>query len=32
MEPVATVQYKPDQVKKLKDLGNIAINQVYIGS
>jgi 3-isopropylmalate/(R)-2-methylmalate dehydratase large subunit len=32
LEPVATVQYKPDQVRKLKDLGNVAINQVYIGS
>jgi 3-isopropylmalate/(R)-2-methylmalate dehydratase large subunit len=32
LEPVATVQYKPDQVKKLKELNNVKIDQVYIGS
>ncbi len=32
LEPVATVGYKPDQVKKLKELGEVTINQVYIGS
>ena len=32
LEPVATVGDKPDQVKKLSELTDIAINQVYIGS
>ena len=32
LEPVATVGYKPDEVKKLKDLSGAPINQVYIGS
>lgn len=32
LEPVATVGYRPDQVKKIKDLGNVRIDQVYIGS
>jgi 3-isopropylmalate/(R)-2-methylmalate dehydratase large subunit len=32
LEPVATVGYKPDEVKKIKDLGQIRIDQVYIGS
>ncbi len=32
LEPVATVGYKPDQVKKLKELTDTTINQVYIGS
>jgi 3-isopropylmalate/(R)-2-methylmalate dehydratase large subunit len=32
LEPVATVGYKPDEVKKLKDLSQIKIDQVYIGS
>ncbi|MBD3240748.1 MAG: homoaconitate hydratase family protein [Chitinivibrionales bacterium] len=32
LEPVATVGYKPDQVKPLRELGDIAVNQVYIGS
>ncbi len=32
LEPVATVGYKPDQVKKLKELSDTRINQVYIGS
>jgi len=32
LEPVSTVQFKPDQVKKLKELTGVAINQVYIGS
>jgi 3-isopropylmalate/(R)-2-methylmalate dehydratase large subunit len=32
IEPVATVGYKPDQVKKLKDLKDVKIDQVYIGS
>jgi 3-isopropylmalate/(R)-2-methylmalate dehydratase large subunit len=32
LEPVATVQYKPDQVQKLKDLSSVKIDQVYLGS
>jgi 3-isopropylmalate/(R)-2-methylmalate dehydratase large subunit len=32
LEPVATFGYKPDQVKKLKDMKKIKIDQVYIGS
>jgi 3-isopropylmalate/(R)-2-methylmalate dehydratase large subunit len=32
LEPVATVGYKPDQVKPIKDLGDLKIDQVYIGS
>ncbi|NLG16810.1 MAG: 3-isopropylmalate dehydratase large subunit [Fibrobacter sp.] len=32
LEPVATVGYKPDQVKKIRELGDVKIDQVYIGS
>ncbi len=32
LTPVATVGYKPDQVKPLQELQDIQINQVYIGS
>jgi 3-isopropylmalate/(R)-2-methylmalate dehydratase large subunit len=32
LEPLTTVDYKPDQVKKLKDLSSVKIDQVYIGS
>ena len=32
LEPVATVGYKPDEVTKIKDLSQIKIDQVYIGS
>jgi 3-isopropylmalate/(R)-2-methylmalate dehydratase large subunit len=32
LEPVATVGYKPDQVKKIRDLADVKIDQVYIGS
>jgi 3-isopropylmalate/(R)-2-methylmalate dehydratase large subunit len=32
LEPATTVGYKPDQVKKLSEVGDVAINQVYIGS
>jgi 3-isopropylmalate/(R)-2-methylmalate dehydratase large subunit len=32
LEPVSTVGYKPDEVKKLKDLSDVRIDQVYIGS
>ena len=32
LEPLATVKYKPDQVKPIKDLGDVKVDQVYIGS
>jgi 3-isopropylmalate/(R)-2-methylmalate dehydratase large subunit len=32
LEPVATFGYKPDQVKKLKEMKKVKIDQVYIGS
>jgi len=32
LEPVVTVGYKPDQVKKVKELGDVKIDQVYLGS
>jgi 3-isopropylmalate/(R)-2-methylmalate dehydratase large subunit len=32
LEPVATVGYKPDQVRKVSELSGENINQVYIGS
>jgi 3-isopropylmalate/(R)-2-methylmalate dehydratase large subunit len=32
LEPVATTGYKPDQVKSVKELGGVKIDQVYIGS
>ncbi|MDR0306912.1 MAG: 3-isopropylmalate dehydratase large subunit [Chitinispirillales bacterium] len=32
LEPVVTVGYKPDQVKKVKDLSDTKVDQVYIGS
>jgi 3-isopropylmalate/(R)-2-methylmalate dehydratase large subunit len=34
IEPVATVGFKPDQVRKLSDLSkeNVRVNQIYIGS
>jgi 3-isopropylmalate/(R)-2-methylmalate dehydratase large subunit len=32
LAPVATFGYKPDQVKKLEDMKDVKINQVYIGS
>jgi 3-isopropylmalate/(R)-2-methylmalate dehydratase large subunit len=32
LEPVTTTGYKPDQVKKIKELTNAKIDQVYIGS
>ena len=32
LEPVATTGYKPDQVKPVKELSGIKIDQVYIGS
>lgn len=32
LEPLTTSGYKPDQVKKIKELANVHIDQVYIGS
>lgn len=32
LEPVVTFGYKPDQVKKVAELSEVKINQVYIGS
>lgn len=32
LEPVVTIGYKPDQVKKLSEMSGVKINQVYIGS
>ncbi len=32
IEPVATVEYKPDQVRPLRELGDVEVDQVYIGS
>lgn len=32
LEPVATIDYKPDQVRKIKELTDRRIDQVYIGS
>ena len=32
LEPCATVGYKPDQVKTLRELQGVRVNQVYIGS
>lgn len=32
LEPLSTTGYKPDQVRKIKELGNVNMDQVYIGS
>ncbi|MDR1047621.1 MAG: 3-isopropylmalate dehydratase large subunit [Treponema sp.] len=32
LEPLATVEYKPDQVKPIRDLKGTRVDQVYIGS
>jgi len=32
LEPLSTVGYKPDQVQRIKELGRVRIDQVYIGS
>ena len=32
LEPLATVDYKPDQVKPVKNLSDVKVDQVYIGS
>ena len=32
LEPLATINYKPDQVKPVRELAGTKVNQVYIGS
>jgi 3-isopropylmalate/(R)-2-methylmalate dehydratase large subunit len=32
LEPLSTVEYKPDQVKPVRELGHVKIDQAYIGS
>jgi 3-isopropylmalate/(R)-2-methylmalate dehydratase large subunit len=32
LEPLSTINYKPDQVKKIKDLADVKVDQIYIGS
>ena len=32
LEPLSTIGYKPDQVKRIKDLADVKVDQVYIGS
>ena len=32
LEPMATFGYKPDQVKKVSEMGDSSVDQVYIGS
>jgi 3-isopropylmalate/(R)-2-methylmalate dehydratase large subunit len=32
LEPLATVGYKPDEVQPIRELSNIKVDQVYIGS
>lgn len=32
LEPVCTVEYKPDQIKKISEMKGTKVNQVYIGS
>ncbi|MBU4054672.1 MAG: 3-isopropylmalate dehydratase large subunit [Proteobacteria bacterium] len=32
LEPLSTVEFKPDQVKPVKDLAHVKLDQVYIGS
>ena len=32
LEPLATVGYKPDEVKPIRELGEVRVDQVYIGS
>ena len=32
LEPVCTVEYKPDQIKKVSEMKGTKVNQVYIGS
>jgi 3-isopropylmalate/(R)-2-methylmalate dehydratase large subunit len=32
LEPLSTIGYKPDQVKRIKDLADVKVDQIYIGS
>lgn len=32
LEPVCTIKYKPDQIKKVSEMKGTKVNQVYIGS
>ncbi|MBQ3826403.1 MAG: 3-isopropylmalate dehydratase large subunit [Spirochaetaceae bacterium] len=32
LEPLCTINYKPDNVKKISEMAGTAVNQVYIGS
>jgi 3-isopropylmalate/(R)-2-methylmalate dehydratase large subunit len=32
LEPVCTVEYKPDQIKKVSEMAGTKVDQVYIGS
>jgi 3-isopropylmalate/(R)-2-methylmalate dehydratase large subunit len=32
LEPLSTVNYKPDQVKKIRELSDVKVDQIYIGS
>ena len=32
LEPVCTIEYKPDQIKKVSEMKGTKVNQVYIGS
>lgn len=32
LEPLATFGYKPDQVRPVREMGDVAVDQVYIGS
>lgn len=32
LEPLATINYKPDQVKPIRELAGTKVNQIYIGS
>jgi 3-isopropylmalate/(R)-2-methylmalate dehydratase large subunit len=32
LEPLSTVDYKPDQVKKIRELSHVKVDQIYIGS
>lgn len=32
LEPLATINYKPDQVKPVRELAGTKVNQIYIGS
>lgn len=32
LEPVCTIEYKPDQIKKVREMQGVKVDQVYIGS